>query len=288
MLDDTVMRVYYERSLENYAQFYDHPLGRKFQALTNGTKLDQAAGILCGTWKAASNTMRLPWLSIASIDQMGLDAAIDTTAKRTFLVKLSAVLQQNLSMPKELALELDALVHKVGQEFVNAEKATKKTFNRQLLWESFLDLKKDDGSPVVEFPMAVWGSQQIGYSAAYHAYENFLRKVIKLLIVKESGKPGYRIYYDGRVQRDVARLIGQSISDQCIDDPAIKLAKEIRNSLAHEGGFVEVDPATPNEYQGFVVIDSIVQVTASKNRQLFLLLQERAHLFAEAALKKLV
>jgi hypothetical protein len=90
------------------------------------------------------------------------------------------------------------------------------------------------------------------------------------------------------VQKDVAGLLGQSIVDKCIDDPALKLAKEIRNSLAHQGGYVEVDPATPKHYNGFRVIDNIVQIAASDNRQLFLLLQNRAHVFAEAALARLV
>src|SRR5689334_3010628 len=100
VMDDVVMNIYLDQDLESYAQFYDHALGRKLEDLTRGSKLERPAGILCGTWKAASNTMRLPWLSVASIEDVGLGAAIDTKAKRRFVRILSTVLQHNLFMPK--------------------------------------------------------------------------------------------------------------------------------------------------------------------------------------------
>jgi hypothetical protein len=277
------MNIFIDGRLESYAQFYDHALAREFEALTRGSKLEGPAGVLCGTWKAASNTMRLPWLAVASIDEVGLGAAIDTTSEQTFLDYLPLHLRQTLCIPKGLGRAIDAEIHLAVEAYRKAEKVTKKTFNRELVWKSFLNLKKEDGTPVREFPMAVWWSQQIGYGATYHAYENFLRTVIEKL----TGKPGYRIYYDGKVQKDVTGSLGKSICDRCIDDRQIKIAKEIRNSLAHQGGYIEVDPATPGDFHGFRVIDNIVQIEAIKNRELFLLLQDRAHVFAEAALQKL-
>ncbi len=280
---EVVMNLIIDKRLDSYTQFFDHEVGRKFTTLTNGTKLDETAGILCGTWKAASNTMRLPWLAVNSIENVGLGAAIDTTSRRSFLEYLPTHLRNKLQIPMALGIQIDAEIHRAIYAYRIAEEETKRTFNSDLIWNSFLDFKKDDGSPVVEFPMAVWGSQQIGFGATYHAYENFLRAVL----VKLSGNLGYRIKYDGKIQKDVANLLDKSISDQCIDDPKIKLAKEIRNSLAHEGGYVEVDPATPDQYHGFSVVNNIVQVQAHNNRELFLLLQDRAYIFAEAALKKL-
>jgi hypothetical protein len=47
-------------------------------------------------------------------------------------------------------------------------------------------------------------------------------------------------------------------------------------------------PATPDNFHGYRVINNIVQITATNNRALFLLLQDRAYVFAEAALTKLV
>lgn len=280
---EVVMNIFLDNRLESYAQFFDHELARKFNSLTSETKLDEAASILCGTWKAASNTMRLPWLAVDSIEKVGLGAAIDTSSKQSFLEYLPTHLRNKLSIPKVLWLEIDAEIHRAIDAYRKAEKETKRIFNAHLIWNSFLNFKKDDGSPVVEFPMAVWGSQQIGFGATYHAYENFLRTVLEKL----SGEPEYRINYKGKVQKDVTNLLDKSISDQCIDDPKIKLAKEIRNSLVHQGGYVEVDPATSDQYHGFRVVNNIVQVEASNNRDLFLLLQDRAYIFAEAALKKL-
>lgn len=280
---EVVMNIFLDNRLESYAQFFDHELARKFNALTSGTKLDEAVGILCGTWKAASNAMRLPWLAVNSIEKVALGAAIDTTSKQSFLEYLPTHLRHKLSIPDVLGLEIEAEIRRAIEAYRIAEKETRKTFNSHLVWDSLLNLKKDDGSLVAEFPMAVWGSQQIGFGATYHAYENFVRTVLEKL----SGKPGYRIKYDGKVQKDIGMFLDKSISDQCIDDPKIKLAKEIRNSLAHQGGFVEVDPATPNQYHGFRVVNNIVQVEATNNRELFLLLQDRAYIFAEAALKRL-
>lgn len=279
---EVVMNIFFDNRRQSYSQFFDHQKAREFSALTTGTKLEEAANILCGTWKAASNTMRLPWLAAESIEKVGLGAALDTSSKQSFLEHLPRHLRNRLPIPAELRFALETEVCRLVKAFQHAEKLTKQTFNSQLIWDSFMDTKNNDGSPVAEFPMAIWGSQQIGFGATYHAYENFLRTVIaKLLTI-----PDYRINYRGKVQQDVTDLLGQSICDQCIDDTKIKLAKQIRNSLAHQGGYVEVDPTTPNKYHGFHVINNIIQVDATNNRDLFLLLQDRAYVFAEAALKK--
>lgn len=288
MAMDGVMNIWLDQDLESYAQFYDHALAKKLEELTRGTTLERSAVILCGTWKAASNSMRLPWLSVASIQEVGLGAAIDTKSRRGFLRTLSAALQYNLVMPKGQWQLLENQIQLIAAAYLTAEKETKKTYNKELVWKAFLTLKKPDGSPVAEFPMAIWGSQQIGFGATYHAYENFMRTVIEMFEVKAGRKAGYRVdYRNGKFQKHVAEHLDPSISDGCIDDDKIKIAKEIRNSLAHQGGYVEVDPKTPDGFNGYRVIDNIVQITATNNRELFLLLQDRAHVFAEAALKKL-
>ena len=233
--------------------------------------------------------MKLPWLSVVSIEQVGLGAAVDTKSKQDFLAYLPTHLRNTVLMPKVLGLQIDAEIHRAYEGYQKAEKVTKKTFNRQLVWQKFMTLAKDDGTPVAEFPMALWGAQQIGFGATYHAYENFLRTVIEMLEIQKYGKPAngkpYRIDYNkGKVQNDLAGHLGRNISDRCIDDPEIKVAKEIRNALAHQGGYVEVSADDPENFRGYFVIDNIVQITATKNRELFLLLQDRAYLLAEAAL----
>ena len=152
-------------------------MARRFSVLTAGTKLDEAANILCGTWKAASNTMRLPWLAAESIDKVGLGAALDTSSKQSFLEHLPGILRNKIQIPSDLNLALEIEVRRIIKAYQLAAKQTKETYNSRLIWDTFFDTKKNDGSPVAEFPMAIWGSQQIGFGATYHAYENFLRPI---------------------------------------------------------------------------------------------------------------
>jgi hypothetical protein len=260
-----------DTNLKSYAQFYDHDKARDFDALVSGTKLSIAGFALCTSWKAASNAMRLPWLTVASIENFGRGFA----KERSFAPKFTKALAQQL--PGRMAelkpiqrLTMEAAIHDIGEKVQITEKVAEKAVDKQEVWGNFIDPSTPG---VAEFRLAVWGSQRIGYSAIYHAYENFVRECMVLL----ESDPDYRISNIKRLVADVQKHFGKTILDDCIADSRVDTARKVRNALAHNGGMVTAE--LPSDH-GISVVDGMLQIRACDTRQLMELLQDRVHRLA--------
>lgn len=263
-----------DNRLESYKEFYDHAKAKQLDALVTGTKLETPALALCTNWKAASNTMRLPWLTVSSTESWGRGFAKERGFAGRFTTALANQLPKRMgdNLSKGQKLTMIAAVHEVGEQVQRIEKdAATKAIDKQELWEAFIDASTP-GTP--EFQLAVWGSQRIGYSATYHAYENFIRECLAIL----ENDPDYRTSNIKKLVADVLHYFGQPILDDCILDKQVNAARLIRNSLAHNGGMETTDLPTDH---GIRVEGGILQIMAPDVRQLMHLLQDRAYRLAE-------
>jgi hypothetical protein len=80
---------------------------------------------------------------------------------------------------------------------------------------------------------------------------------------------------------DAGQHFGPQIADDCLNSSDVKIARLVRNSLAHNGG-KETDDLKKVKH-GILVEDDVFQIMAPDTRRLFYVLKERAYKLVEKA-----
>lgn len=276
---DIACRIKIDERLHSYKEFFDHAKARRLDELVGRTKLDLPAFLLCTSWKAASNAMRLPWLTVMATQRFGRAFA----RENGFAPEFTRLLEQQLPTRMHSALNpvqrlaLASAVNEIREQALTINQSAGRLIRAETLWQSYLTPTDEDHS-TQEFCLAIWGSQRIGYSAVYHAYENFLRQCIAIV----TGQPKYRFRKIQRLITDVQAHFGQTVVDSCVADPRVNIARLVRHALAHNGGMVT--PELQATDHGIAVIDGGLQIMAPDNRQLLSLLQDCVQTLATRAL----
>lgn len=272
-------KIFIDDRVDSYAHFYDHARARQLDDLTEGTKIEHAVMALCSNWKAASNTMRLPWLTVATSSEISLEMAKKHHFAPAFIRKAADVLPDRLNLRGLRKLTAGAIIHEIGEGMETAAERARSVLSKESLWKAFFIDKKNRGRH--EFQLAVWGSQQIGYGAIYFAYENFIQECVG--VAKDD--PTYRMKNVEMMKKDVLELLGQAVVDACVTDDRVNIARLVRSDLVHNGGR---PGAKLNELQhDIIVVDGVLQIHPVDSKQLIELLQDKAYKFAEAVLEKL-
>jgi len=275
---DIQRRIRIDERLGSYKEFFDHSKGRRLDETVRGTKLDKPAFDLGTSWKAASNTLRLPWLTVLATERFGRNFAKD----HGFAPQFTMLLEQQLPERMKTALKpvqqlaLHSAVNEIREKAQSLNKSAKRIIRAELHWQSYLE-PSEDGSRK-EFCLAIWGSQRIGYSAVYHAYENFLRQCM----VIATGNAKYRF---GKIQTliaDVRTHFGPAVVDACVTDDRVNSARLVRHALAHNGGIVTSE--LRGKDHGIELVDDELQIMAPDNQRLMSLLQDCVQTLATRAL----
>lgn len=258
--------------LESYANFLDFDKIRQLDDLTAGTKLEHAVFALGTNWKSATNAMRLPWLMVESNEHFGRGFGRD----RNFAGKCISAISNRLAnacpfIKKIERIKLMEAVAEIGEGVKKAEIEAENQIDKKQFWETYID---PTGKAGREFRLSIWGSQRTGYSAIYHAYENFIRECIGVA----EGNPEYRIERIKLLCRDTLKHIDQEVIDICIDNRDIEAVRQVRNALAHNGG--RSGPQLLSGH-GVSIVQDVLQIQPDDNRRLLRLLQDRAYFFAQ-------
>lgn len=264
--------------LSSYGSFFDPIWAGQIHQIAKGTSIEESVLSLCLNWKAANNTQALPSLVIQSLYayQFGFLNSTDPELKGYFLTlaeKIGEKLKLNYKMRKEFQAITNEVIAVMDdkKEEANAAGAVK----LDVIWHSFLYLENR------EFPLAIWGSQRICYGAIFHAYEDFVRDVIS--VAKK--RPNYSALLDV-MKNDCTALFGTSITDYCLSDEAVEIARKVRNRLAHNGG--KISQSLRTLPHGIAVNpDDVLQIMPENNRHLFDLLKVRALKLTEEAVKRI-
>ena len=267
-----------DERLESYRTFFDHVWAEKIGKLAAGTKLESPVFNLRINWKAAANTCVVPWLICTTVSGFSAGFAM---GREPFAAQMVSACAKRL--PAEMPglsnmrrKELSVAVKKIGTDLMAllAQQADESAVNANEMWTTLLN-----GAAQSEFRLSIWGSQRISYGAIYHAYEDFVRECIGLGLGRAKYKPrgGTK-----ELVADAGQHFGPQIADACLNSPDVKIARLVRNSLAHNGG-KETDELKKVQH-GILVEDNVLQIMAPDTRRLFYVLKERAYKLVEKAI----
>ncbi len=169
---------------------------------------------------------------------------------------------------------LNLAILKIGNDIGDINASSKNDFDDARLWDRLIESKEGN-----EFQLAIWGTQRLCYPALYHAYENFLRDVMSV----RTADPNYRILRYEKFLKDAVANLGQAIVDECLTDPAVTLARLVRNAFAHKGGRLTKELRELKTFP-FQIEDDTIQITAPDTTSLFNLLKVRVRKLAEVAI----
>lgn len=266
-----------DERLESYRTFFDHTWADRFVTLTGDTKLDDAAFSLCINWKAAANTHLVPWFTVTGLSQFahGVLTGHDPLGKK-LIDALAHRLPAEMgdSMRHMQRKKLAEVIHRIGNEVCSALETAKEHVvpTADSYWQSFISAPESH-----EFRLIIWGSQRICYSAIYHAYEDFVRECIGLGM----GHSTYRSSRAKKMLADAETVFGPTLAAECLGCKEVRIARLVRNSLAHNGGR-ETDELKRVRH-GIQVEGGVLQIMAPDNRAIFDELKSKALNLAEQA-----
>jgi hypothetical protein len=267
-----------DERLDSYKTFFDHAWAENIGKLAATTKLKSPVFNLRVNWKAAANTCVVPWLICTTVSGFSTGFAM---GREPFAVQMIDACAKRLpdempSLTNMRRKELGAAVRKIGTELMDllAQQAQEFTVDANEMWTSLLN-----GAAQFEFRLSIWGSQRISYGAIYHTYEDFVRECIRLALGRTKYKPRGGIT---ALVADAGQQFGPQLADDCLNAQEMKIARLVRNSLAHSGG-KETDELKKIQH-GILVEDDVLQIMAPDTRRLFHLLKERAYKLVEKAI----
>jgi hypothetical protein len=270
--------IQFDHELEHYRSFFDHEWSKAINAVVEGTEFDPPTFALCVSWKAAANSCVLPWLMVESMAQYGQGIL---GAKTPFAARYIAAISEGLSGALGQTLsntgrrKLAKALREIGAEVERAYEVAKRegATRAEDIWTGLL------ATGSAELPLALWGSPRTSYTSIFHAYENFLRQCTAVAI----GEAGEYRPKSPQLLKDAKTAFGGPLADECLEARPVRIARLIRNSLAHNGGTVTSEFAKPENAHTIAVVDGRFQIMPYDTRALFNDLKGRALRLAEFA-----
>ncbi len=278
MKDIITFNLFIDDHLESYKTFFDHEWADRILTETDGTGLYDIAVDLCVNWKSAVNMHVLPWFVVQSMSNVaeGMASAIEpvpVVAVKLWASEVEKEMEGHLNRMGRKKLR--ELVHKSSQRAANVRESLPPLLPAEVAWKAFLD-RDQAGSH--EFHLAVWGSQRLCYGALYHAYECFLTRCVGRFQRNED----YRVYSAKALGKDLAAAFGKDIAEDCLEQGPVVMAREVRNTLAHNGGRANANVAA--KLHGVRIEEGLLHLMPADNKDLFDMLKVRAENVAMKAL----
>jgi hypothetical protein len=130
-----------------------------------------------------------------------------------------------------------------------------------------------------EFQLSIVGLMNQTYSGIFFAYEHFVLSCYRIVSRDQSTRTNR-----GDFSQKLASAIGEAVAEQCWNGHEMRGRKLIRNAIAHNGGkfHTQLDPWKSDLH----VIDGVIQIAASENRQLYGSLASNVDALVSAVLKR--
>jgi hypothetical protein len=265
--------------LNSYRSFFDHRWSQRILKAADSTRFEMPVFLLLTTWKSIANTSLLPWLmmdSLRSLREGYLSGQEDDPMVVRALEAIPGHLCRNMpSLSRKQKAEIATRCKRTTTQIRKYMRTHPPTIDVNALWDSYAV-----NPPCEEFRIAIWGSQRLCYGALYHGYENFLRQCVDIAL----GHSTPHFYRANVLAAKIREKFGDAIHDSCLADERVDTARQVRNSLAHNGGLV---PAEIHDRQhGFDVEDNYLQVKPVNTHGLFDVLKIKAYELTEAAIAK--
>jgi hypothetical protein len=280
-MDDKAMRqIINDPDLTSYRGFMDYDWAQAVGKQSEGTILEYSVFDLIMSWKGSSNTFAMPLLMVEGATSFWTSYAkshCDQSMVFTIIQTLGERLCNEVEFTNMKQKEVKEVLDRILREAAHAEEFARKAFvfPTDELWNSYLT-PQEPGS--AEFHLILWTSQRLCFSALIHAYEFFVQDVLR----RKGGKPGsWRPLFKELVS-EMKRLLGDSLTDECLTHADVESARLVRNSLAHNGGKETSDLVGKHKIR--TCIDGRLLIWPENNRALFDTLKVRASKIVDAAL----
>ena len=223
-------------------------------------------------WKAAAYTASMPVELLRHVKAFH-DNFVNTGELNTHLLQLAFGIPGELvkELPEltgdpELLRKLQTKVMGIGARIHEARTAAKVEFPLDQLWNDYLKESV--------FQLSLWGSLRICYVAIYSAYDNFLARMVGVVL-------GQRVRTNQDFVKHLRNAFGEAICDRCWTQTPVLIARLARHSLAHAGG--RVTDELRNLKHGFEVRDDRIQIVPRNVKALWALLKKNVTEVVEAA-----
>ncbi len=143
----------------------------------------------------------------------------------------------------------------MSQDYLDIDKKLQ-SVDRNDIWENFINTRNYD------FRHAVWSNQRVSYLSGFSAYDNFIVKIVKDKLKLDEYRRTSSDFY-----KDIKRVFGEETGKIVWNDGEILILREIRNSLAHEGG--KINDKLKKLKHECVLEDDVIQITPKDIKRLF-------------------
>lgn len=145
------------------------------------------------------------------------------------------------------------------------------TINRNDIWEQ---LKQTNA-----FNAALGKTSENCYVAIYCAYEDYILNSIKAFLSKEKLRVTDRDF-----NKKLTDVLGEKVAGKCWNNNKLDLAKEIRNSLVHNGG--RPTKSLLRRQNLPEIIENNILITPVEVRELYSMIKDCAYIFANDLIEK--
>lgn len=265
--------------LDAYRTIFNHAWARRLLEMVDGTKLDPPLFELTVNWRAAVNTHGFPWIMMHSLGGLWQGAVVKKCVTSKFLRVMAAEIPKRMGgkMTNTARNRLAQVLRELNEELTaGIENDPETQMSAEDFWKSFLDKE------LVEFHVAIWGSQRFCFGALYHAYESYFREVLAI----KKGNPDYKFHRFEELVKHVTEEFGPDIADKCLVGDFINISRWTRNALAHNGGKENNDLKKYRKVKehNIPVADDFLQIMATHNEELISALEQRVTILTQTAL----
>jgi len=262
-LDKVIKHKRVDLDADSYQQFFDHDWSRELYELTDGTDINDEAKDLAIAFKSCANTHILPWLMFSTLNGYAEGYRKNNPYGLNWLKLAETTIIKKVELSNMKQLQVRKALHELASDAESAmEQAKEMTvpFDVKDHWNTVCN---ND-----EFVLALVGSQRLCYGGLYYAYEDFVLRLYR----KRSKDFGYRI--EKNFSSLFRKCFDESIRDICWNNDEIRVAREVRHALVHNGGRV-TQTLKPMKH-GIVIQDNELQIMPRYTKNLYNLLKDKA------------
>jgi hypothetical protein len=272
---DSPLRMLIDPHFDDYVGFFDQAWAGSLGARVSGIPaIEEAVMVLLFRLRTTSNAFRFPWLTVKFHCDFvsGFNEATDPD-----LVEQLKYIRRRLRAVASDNEEVGETVNQVADEAAamllpiqSKRREIHDAVNKKIVGAFSQYLEQP------AFQLAIVGLMRNTFTSLVFAYEDFFMSCFRFKANEQETRSSMSQDFQSRG----ATLMGSQVAHECWTGAAIRKHFEIRNSLAHNGGRFRKE--LERWRSEIAQLDGEIQITASENRALFLVIRERVDLLIQA------
>jgi len=225
-MGDVIAHAWVDGERSAYESFFDHDWAKVINERTSAFReVNKAVCDLCLAWKSASNAYRFPWLvpeCHESFTQSFLN--VDDPLLHSIIRMLRARLSQAAMSPENRPgiNAASKVLDDVSLELVGHRASLMSANVASEAWQRYRSDK--------EFCLAIIGLMAQTYTSVVFAYEHFLLTCYRIATNDRKSQTNR-----GNFCNSLANAFGEAVATECWSGDRMRMHREIRNVIAHNG-----------------------------------------------------